>query len=362
MVASDTTPASSSPARADATLLAELLITAIREAQGIPGVLVRDVYLDPDAVLTRLQALRDEGFDLRIAYLNPDGAPAASRAGIPPELFSTAVEDAERWRNEVGLDALVVVITESDAAKLTSLEEFRLIGPAQLRRLLVDRAASRFDEINDVLPRWWGIIGKDEQISFFDLVDYFLVLHPLEPEDVKRDSALQINRLGLLPDPAFFDNPGEKQLRARLDENRMLAQRLANFSEEDRQKVDKALADESDPAHRAALRSHLRELQEYRRGAQLGLTAIDARQLLKVRAAKPTKENKEDGIGGDGDGEPQPPLPSPKSLTALAVDVLLHPTAVGDHDTHSDGDSGGANGDVGDTSAAVLDEAMASTA
>ncbi|MHB8695270.1 MAG: ATP-binding protein [Solirubrobacteraceae bacterium] len=339
--------------------MAELLITAVREAQGIPGVLVRDIYLDPEAVLTRLQALRDEGVDLRIAYLNPDAAPAAVAAGIPAVVFSTEVEDAERWRNEVGLDALVVVITETDAAKLTSLEEFRLIGPAHLRRLLVDRAVAHFDEVNDVLPRWWTIIGKDDQISFFDLVDYYLALEGLSAEDAKTQSALQINRLGLLPDAAFFDSPAEKQLRARLDENRTLAQRLANFSEEDRNKVDKALAEEPDADRRAELRQHLRDLQEYRRGGQLGLTAADARQLLKVKSAKPkTKKGKDgEGDGGDGGGEPEPP--PPKNLTALAVDVLLQPTDDGGEGGEGGEGDGGGDGNVGgDTSASTLDDAM----
>jgi len=361
-----TPPSAASPseARADATLMAELLISAVREAEGIPGVLVRDLHLDPDAVLERLRALTEEGVDLRIAYLNPNAASAASRAGIPDEIFSTAVESAELWRNEVGLEALVVVITESDGAKLTSLEEFRLIGPAHLRRLLVERAVAQLDEVNDVLPRWWGIIGRDDQISFFDLVDYFLALQLPSPEDVKRESALQINRLGLLPDPAFFDNPAESQLRARLNENRTLAQRLSNFSEEDRQKVDKALADEADPDRRAALKGHLRELQEYRRGAQLGLTAVDARQLLKVRAAKPKDKNKvgegegegEGEGGGDGDDAPDGP-PTPSSLTALAVDVLLQPTR-GSAGSREEGDENDASDS--DTSAAALDGAMSS--
>jgi hypothetical protein len=307
--------------------MAELLGTAVREADGIPGVLVRDVYLDPKAVLTRLQAMRGDGIDLRIAYLDPDAASAAAAAGIPHEIFSTRVEDAERWRNEPGLEALVVVITESDAAKLTSLEEFRLIGPVQLRRLLVDRAISKFDEINDVLTRWWEIIGKDEQISFLDLVDYFQALEPLDPEEAKRASALQINRLGLLPDPGFFNSPGEKQLRARLDENRALALRLANFSEEDRAKVDEALDDEGNADRRVQLRRQLRDLQLYRRGGQLGLTADDARQLLKVRSTMPPGLAGQAGAGRSGNPrEPLPALAPPKSLGELVIDVLLQPT------------------------------------
>lgn len=325
--------------------MAELLVTAVRGAQGIPGVLVRDIYLDPHAVLSGLQELRGEGVDLRIAYLSPSAASTAGTLGIPSEVFSIQVEDAERWRNEPGLEALIVVITEADDAKLTSLEEFRLVGPAYLRRLLVDRVVAHFEEVNDVLPRWWGIIGQDDQISFFDLVDYFLALAPLSAEESKSESALQINRLGLLPDPALFDNPAEKQLRARLVENRSLAQRLANFSEEDRARVDKALADEPDAERRAALRLHLRELQQYRRGGQLALTAADARQLLKVKSAKPKpKKDKK----GEGDEETEPP-PAPKSLTALAIDVLLHPTS-----------AEGLDEDAGDSSVAALDGAMAS--
>jgi hypothetical protein len=331
-----TAAGSTATPRSDATLMAELLGAAVRDAQGHPGVLVRDVNLDPDAVLEQLHTLQQEGVDLRIAYLNPAALGAAQRLGIADDVFSVEVEAAERWRNEPGLDALIVVITESDAAKLTSLEEFALIAPPQLRGILVERAALQFVEVNDVLPRWWEIIGKDDQMSFFDLADYYLALDPLDHDAVKTEAANQINRLGLLPDPGFFDNPGEVQLRARLDENRALALRLANFSEEDRQKVDKALADETDDTRRATLRRHLRDLQEYRRGGELGLTAADARQLLKVRArSRPTSPPPPTADGGSGDAPPPPP-PPPRDFTALAVDGLLRPTESGDDEEADD--------------------------
>jgi hypothetical protein len=345
-------PESSTPTsngtRQDAALMADLLATAIRDAQGRPGVLVRDLQLDPDVVLTRLQALIEEGIDLRIAYLNPDAATAASRAGIDEDVFSTEVEAAELWRNEPGLQALVVVITESDSAKLTSLEDFVLIGPPHLRRLLVDRAAARFESINDVQPLWWEIIGGDEQISFFDLVDYFLALDPLtDNAEILVEAARQINRLGLLPDPSFFDNPSERQLRARLDDNRTLALRLANFSEEDRQKVDTALADETDTSRRAGLRTQLRDLQEYRRGGQLALTAADARQLLKIRRPKPRSPTRRT----DG-GSEEPRVPPPRDLTELAVNGLLRPSHI---DHGEDGDE-----DEADSSTTALNEAVTS--
>lgn len=257
----------------ETSLVAWLVGRAVAEAVGRPGVLVRDVpHLDVDAVLAELESVRSqEEVDLRIAFLNPQADEAARRAGIPESVFTTKVEQAEQWRNTHGLDALIVVITEEDAAKLTSLEDFAPIGPSQLRAMLVRRAIGRFEEINEVLPSWWDMIGRDEQISFSDLVDYYTALEPLDGDDVREQSAQQINRLGLLPDPGFFDNPRRSQLRQRLEENRSLALRLANFSEEDRAKVNSALNAEKDPARRADLRRRLRDLQEYRRGGNLAL-------------------------------------------------------------------------------------------
>lgn len=177
-------------------LVAQLLAEAVREAQGQPGVLVRDVpHLDPSAVLPEFAGLIAQDVDLRIAYLNPTAHASASAAGINGDNFTTKVEQAEVRRNTRGLDALVVVITEVDAAKLTSLEDFAPAGPAQLRRFLVERAIVKLSEPNEVLPRWWHIIGGDDQMSFSDLVDYFLTLRDLEGAELRDQGALQINRL-----------------------------------------------------------------------------------------------------------------------------------------------------------------------
>ncbi len=308
----------------EATLTAELLGTAIRNAQGNTGVLVRDLHLDAVAVCRQLSQLRDEGLDLRIAYLNPAASEAARGAGIPSGEFDTSVEQAERWRNQRGLDALIVVVSESDQAKLTSLEDFVLIGPSSLRQLLVERAQLELSEINDVLPRWWGIIGRDEQASFFDLLDYFLALEGLGPDEVKEAAATSINMLGLLPESALFDDPSEKQLRTRLEEIRSLALRLANFSEDDRTKVEAALAAEEDPVRRARLQAQLRTLQRHRRGGEMELSASDARELLKAKTRKPKPKPKPPP---NGDSSDDPPLPPPTSLTALAAAALLRSTA-----------------------------------
>ena len=324
----------------EASLVARLLGRAVAEAKGRPGVLVRDVpHLDMDAVLGELERVRGQDeIGLRIAYLNPRAEQAAQRAGIPEAEFTTRVEQAELWRNTPGLEALIVVITEEDAAKLTSLEDFARIGPAQLRVILVQTAIGKFAEINEVLPRWWDIIRKDEQISFSDLVDYYAALEPLDHDDVKEQSAQQINRLGLLPDPGFFDDPKPGQLRERLQENRSLVLRLANFSEEDRARVNSALSAERDSERRADLRRRLRDLQEYRRGAHLGLTVEQAMELLKLRTRKPAPKplaspalkqsppgKNQETQPAAGENEPPPrPAPPVEDFTDLAVANLLH--------------------------------------
>ncbi len=90
--------------------------------------LVRDVPApDPNRLLDALARLRDEGIELRIAYLREGGQAAAKDAGFDGELFSTQVEQAERWRNDRDLKALIVVIAHGDEAKLSSLEDFTAI-------------------------------------------------------------------------------------------------------------------------------------------------------------------------------------------------------------------------------------------
>jgi hypothetical protein len=314
-------------------LVARLLAQALREFQGQPGVLVRDVpQLEPLAVLGELNVLLDQALDLRIAYLDPAAATHAETVGIAADVFSTRVEQAELWRNERGLTALIVVISQTDAAKLTSLEDFALIGTAQLRRFLVDRAAVQFSGPNEVLPRWWKLIGKDDQISFSDLVDYYLALAPLSGTELRDQAAQQINRLGLLPDPAFFDRPGEKQLRKALDDNRSTALRLANFSEEDRQRVDRALTAEKDAQRRIELRTRLRHLQTFRRGGELDLTIADARQLLNLRSAPRPKQPDDRSMPAPGGDQPPPP-PPPATLTSLTVENLLRPVDAEDEDS-----------------------------
>lgn len=320
------------------SLVAQLLGEAVREAEGQPGALVRDVpYLAPKSVLPVLADLTKQGVDLRIAYLDSDATKWAEKSSLDDSVFTVEVEQAEAWRNMRNLEALIVVITEIDAAKLTSLEDFVSIGPSHLRRFLVERAVVKFSEPNEVIPRWWQIIGSDEQMSFSDLVDYYLALSPLEGADLRDQAALQVNRLGLLPDPAFFEGPSEKQLGKRLDDNRTVALRLANFSEEDRQKVDKALADEPDPERRADLRGRLRDLQTYRRGGELALTFGDALQLLHLRSGRrPTPPVDEE----PGDQEPPSPPPEapppPENLTLLAAENLLRDDDTDDEDTADD--------------------------
>jgi hypothetical protein len=83
-----------------AEVLADLIAEGVRRRDGAVGVLVRDVPApDPNRLLHALATLRHEGIDLRIAYLREGGQAAAKGAGFDDDAFSTAVEQAERWRN-----------------------------------------------------------------------------------------------------------------------------------------------------------------------------------------------------------------------------------------------------------------------
>jgi hypothetical protein len=313
------------------TLVAELVAAAVRNATGRSGVLIRDVpFLRSAEVLPALAGVISQGYDLRVAYLSPDAVEDAATAGLGADTFSTQVEQAEKWRNERGLDALIVVIADFDAAKLTSLEDFTHVGPTILREILVERAAAQFADLNDVLPMWWTVLRNDGQVSLSDLVDYYLGLAPLAGVELRDAAAVQINRLGLLPDPNFFNGANEPTLIKKLADNRDLALRLTNFSEEDRQRVEKALAQEPDDTRRAVLRGRLRDLQKYRRGGQLDLTATDASQLLQMR--RPASEPRRTPLGEPGGSEPTP-APAPTTLNGLAVENLLRDAETSDDDT-----------------------------
>src|SRR5437660_9982573 len=94
-----------------AEVLADLIAEGVRRREGAVGVLVRDVPApDPNRLLHAVAALRGEGIQLRIAYLREGGHAAAKEAGFEDGVFSAEVEQAERWRNDRELKALIVVI------------------------------------------------------------------------------------------------------------------------------------------------------------------------------------------------------------------------------------------------------------
>ena len=149
-----------------AEVLADLIAEGVRRRQGAVGVLVRDVPApDPNRLLRALAELRDEGIDLRIAYLREGGLAAAREAGFNDENFSTQVERAEVWRNQRDLAALIVVIAHGDEAKLSSLEDFSAITSRELKAILVRRALGEEAGQNEVQARWWQMLDEDDSIG-----------------------------------------------------------------------------------------------------------------------------------------------------------------------------------------------------
>jgi hypothetical protein len=309
-------------------LLAELVAVTVQDHIGSVGVIVRDVGSpDAETLLKRLKQLHDEEQpELRVAYLHDDVAMAAKAAGFGKDLFSTDVEQAERWRNERDLTALIVVIAAGDEAKLSSLEDFGSITSKDLKRALVARALEGPAGENDVQLEWWAMLRADDSIGLGQLADYFLALDGKKGEQFKSAASRELHRLGLLPDSAFFDSPKPAALRKRLLDNRELVQRLQTLTPKDRRTIKGVVEQEKNADQKTHLRKALDQLHRTRWEGK-GMGALDfeaAERLIKARTKKKTKKT-------DGD-EDEKPKKTTERAAEVAADALVDPDREDDLD------------------------------
>lgn len=306
-------------------LVAELLAAEIRGLRGAVGVLIQDVpHVSAPSLLASLKAVADEGIDLRIAYLAEGGGEAAAAVGLTADVFSNEVQQAERWRNERGLEATIIVVATGDEARLSSLHDFELIGPTRLKARLVRHVLSEQPDMNEVQGRWWNLLRNDPRISFTQLLDYYASL-PADPVAFTSQSSRELLRLGLLPDPAIFDDPKETTIRRRLELNRDLVSRLQTLTDKDRGLIATNITSEQAPERRSALTKTFRMLQRLRRGEldDAQLTVSDAQALLGIRRVAPPPP--------EPGAEPAPPPPaSTQTMTDLAATALIEPDANAD--------------------------------
>ena len=248
-----------------AEVLADLIAEAVRRRKGAVGVLVRDVPApDPNRLLRALAELRDEGMELRVAYLREGGQAAATEAGFTDSDFSAQVEEAERWRNDRDLTALIVVIAHGDEAKLSSLEDFSAVTSRELKHILVRRALGEEAGQNEVQVRWWRMLDEDDSIGLGPLIDYYTALVGKTGEDYLDASSREIYHLGLLPDHEFFNDPREAAVRRRLETNRELSSRLQMLNAQDRRRISEVLRAEPDPDVRKGIEEALSQLDRTR--------------------------------------------------------------------------------------------------
>lgn len=277
--------------RTSRQLLSELITEAVRLHAGAVGVIVRDVLSpDPKILLQRLNAMHDEEAfpELRIAYLQPGGQDAAIEVGLGDDVFSTEVEQAERWRNERELEALIVVIAYGDEAKLSSLEDFGMVTSQDLKKALVERAIGGPAGENDVQTLLWQILAEDHAVGLGQLVDYYLALEGKDSTDFKTASSRELHRVGLLPDPTLFDNPSYLALSRRLQSNREIVERLQMLTPKDRRTIKEVVEKETDLDEKVKLREALDQLHRTR-AAVATMDYIDyddALRLVKVRTKK----------------------------------------------------------------------------
>lgn len=307
-----------------AALLADLVTEAIRSNVGNVGVLVRDVPSpDPRRLLQRLKALREEeGVDLRIAYLRPGGREAAESLRLDTDFFDDRVEQAERWRNDPSMSALIVVIAHGDEAKLSSLEDFATITSRDLKEILLKGAVGDEKRAgqNDVQMRWWSLLARDNTIGLGQLMDYYLALQPLEGKEFLEASSREIFRLGLLPDPQLFDDPKESTVRERFQRNRELITTLQMLTPQDRRVIAQAVEAEEDTEEKKRLRIAIQQLERVRWEGE-GLDKIlfqDAERLLSTRSKK------KDG---------NPPRPRGEQAVDVAAQSLIDEDRVPDVET-----------------------------
>lgn len=300
-------------------LVSDLVTEAVRRNAGAVGVLVRDVPApDPKRLIGKLETLREEErVELRIAYLLPEGEEAAREIGIGSDIFSHEVEQAERWRNERDLEALIVVIAHGDEAKLSSLEEFTAITSRDLKRVLVERALG--DETgagqNDVQMHWWRMLGEDDGIGLAQLLDYYLALADKKDIDFRDSSSREIFRLGLLPDTRLFDNPKEGAVKDRVKQNRELIGRFQTLTPKDRSTIMQRIESEESEEGKQRLRQALDQLHRTRWEGE-GMQSIDfeaAERLVKARTKKHPKKD-------EGDT----PRPSREKIADVAAEALVN--------------------------------------
>lgn len=306
-------------------LIAQLVRAAIQNHIGSVGVIVRDVPApDPETLLAELKALHEaEQPELRIAFLQPEVADTATALGLGDDVFSAEIEQAERWRNERGLDALIVVLAQGDEAKLSSLEDFGTITSKHLKRLLVERALGGAAGENEVQGVWWGMLADDEAVGLGQLIDYYLALDGKTGNDFKHASSRALDRLGLLRDPEFFDNPKPPALRKRLGDNRDLVARLQTLTPKDRRTIKSVVKNEEDPTRKEELQKALDGLQRTRWEGD-GMSTIDfpaAQQLVKARTARPSPDK-------NGRKESK----KTEKAVEVAAEALVEPDRTGDVD------------------------------
>ena len=284
---------------ADGQLLSELIAEAVRPHAGAVGVIVRDIlFPDPTTLLRRLNAIRDESAfpDLRIAYLLPGGEDAGKEVGVKDDVFSTKIEQAERWRNDPDLEALIVVIARGDEAKLSSLEDFGTVTSQNLKSALVERAMGGPAGENEVQAFLWQVLAEDDAVGLGQLVDYYRSLQGKGSTDFKTASSRELHRIGLLPDPALFNNPQLKAMQQRLQSNREIVERLQMLTPKDRRTIKQVVELETDLDKKAKLRDALDRLHRTR---FVGSTMdfIDYEHALRLVKAH-TKRG-----GGKGNGQ-----------------------------------------------------------
>ena len=122
------------------------------------------------------------------------------------------------------------------------------------------------------------------------LVDYYLALDGKDSADFKTASWRELYRVGLLPDPALFDNPKLPAMERRVQSNREIVERLQMLTPKDRRTIMEVIEAETDRAEKTKLRKALDQLHRTRlAGEAMGFIDYEhAQRLVKAGTKKRT--------------------------------------------------------------------------
>ncbi len=284
-----------------AELTAELVAARFERRRGL-GVFVENMPALEAGVL--LERLADSKRPPRVALLGLGTTKVKEPKGL---MLTTDPAVANEWRNNAAAKTTpTAVLVLGPAAKVNSLRSaLDLVGPAELRDVVVSSAITRLD--NPERTAFWTALGRTSAISLDALLAFWETTRAARSDSALLDlEPKSVYLLGLLQHGALTTALGAVKARHTMRKNLDLVERLRDLSPRDRRALAAKDAEGTDEVVNRILQFARTKASEDLRG----LTFDDVLQALK-----PTKKKDEPAQSRTGK--------STMEGDALALEMLL---------------------------------------